>query len=163
MGDLLALVGEVSANGIDGITSCTTEEFPLGPHSIRVTSARGPTPYVDADNRGDLASTPCAWVEDGNPVWRLRMRSAGNMKMTELDSAFEDLEGSATTYAVGFVTHAKDVESLGLQPYTLIFTRLAEGGVTLQGLTSVVDAYPFTGELPNPEGPHACPADENLE
>ncbi len=160
--DLLELVGKLSVNGIQGITSCTTEEFPEGEHFIRVTSGRGPTPYVDGENRGDLVSTPCAWVEDGNPVWRLRMRSAKTLKMEELDRAFADLETSEGLYTVGLVTHGKDIADLGLAHVEKILLRLEEEGIVLRGLTHVAETYSFAKFLPDTASPWACPADEEL-
>ena len=161
--DLLERVGQLSANGIQGITSCTTEEFPTGEHFIRVTSARGPTAYVDGENRGDLVSTPCAWIEDGNPVWRLRMRSAKTLKIDELEQAFTDLGASEQRYTVGLVTHGKDIADLGLGHFEPIFARLEEQGIALRGLTHTAESYPFTAQEPQPEGPFSCPPDEGLQ
>ena len=149
--DLLERVGQLSANGIQGITSCTTEEFPTGEHFIRVTSARGPTAYVDGENRGDLVSTPCAWIEDGNPVWRLRMRSAKTLKIDELNRLLRTL-GRVNSAIPSAWSPRKDIADLGLGHFEPIFARLEEQNC-------VAGTHPYGGELSvyrsgtQPEGP----------
>jgi len=168
MDDLMAYVSAIPVSGV--IRSGTTEEFPLSNNTIRYTAARGPTPYVSASNRGDLASVPCAWTEDGAGVWRLRMRAFTNKSAhnsvleTELPQAVADLEGHPEgPFVLGFVTHAKNVGEEGIENYEALFAALSEASVELRGLEDVAGLYPWTlGDPSDPAAPHACPRDEAL-
>jgi len=161
--DLMTWVAQVPVEGIDSITSGTTEEYPTN-HALRFMGARGPIPYVDADNRGDLASTPCAWTEDGNNVWRFRMRSYSNSHSAvrdELQSAATDLAEVPGPWTAGFISHAKDVDG-ELPNYVLLFDAVSQLGLTIEGLSTVAEHYDWTTGEPAPEGTRACPADEAL-
>ena len=159
--DLLAYVAAVPLGGAQAITAATTEEFPSGAHHIRVTSARGPTPYEGPEALGDLASRPCAFEEGGARVWRMRMRTLAPTHAVELSQAARELSQTSPAYTAGFVTHAKDVEG-SHETYTALFSQLDSLGITLQALSEVVARYGYTQGAPDPEGARACPADEAL-
>ena len=159
---LLAYVSALPAMGPEAITAGTTEEYPQGTHYLRVMSARGPTPYVGPDALGDLASRPCSWFEDGNHVWRVRMRGMTPTLADELDRAYRDLAEAPEAYTVGFVTHAKDVDG-ALETYVALFTQLDALGLTLQGLSAAVGNYPYTQGDPASDTAHGCPEDEALD
>ncbi len=166
-----AYVDPLSATGAAGVVSATTEEFPLGGGFIRFTSARGPTPYVDATDRGDLASRPCGWGEDGHPVWRLRMRSYTSsgvyslVRDTELPQAVQDLSGTGgEPWTVGLVTHAINVYDNTMVPYEALFTKLQTLGLTLEKLETVEGYYAWTsGDPASPLPANECPPDEGLD
>jgi len=95
--ELLNYVEVLPIGGGITITSGTLEEYPSS-HNLLTMSARGSTPYVDGNDRGDLASTPCSWNEDGNDIWRFRMRSFSVNVIDELGHAHVDLANSGTAY-----------------------------------------------------------------
>lgn len=169
--DLMEYVNAIPASGAGGVISGTTEEFPVGGGGFRFTAARGPTAYVDADERGDLASTPCAWNEDNHDVWRFRMRSFTNLGVqgtvinSEIPSALADLENSSSgPYTLGFVSHAKDVDDTRLSNYSDLFSLLSASGIRLERLQDVAGYYAWTeGDPAGDGGEHACPSDEMLE
>jgi len=161
--DLMDWVEQVPVGGIDTLTAGTTEEYP-STHALRFMSARGPTPYVNATERGDLASTPCAWSEDGNEVWRWRMRSYSNdhsLVRGELQAAAADLATVPGPWTAGFITHAKDVDG-DLVEYVQLFDALSQLNLVMEGLSTVASHYDWTDEDPIPGGTHDCPADEAL-
>ena len=160
--DLLTTVSAIPLGGQDSIRAGTLEEFPASAHAVRFTGARGPTPYVSASERGDLASIPCSWKEDDSPVWRFRMRSLGEDALTELDRAAVDLVGSGTEYTVGFVTHAIDAAGPDGVPYERLYAQLDEAGIALQPLSEVGALYGYTARAPEDDREHACPEDEGL-
>ena len=161
-------VDALSADGAAGVISGTLEEYPLGGGGINFTSARGPTAYEDADNRGDLASRPCAWAEDNQNVWRLRMRSyTGNsvydlVRETELTAAINDLAATfGEPWTVGFVTHAVNVFDNSMTPYVALFDALSDAGLTLETLETVERHYDWTAEDAALAGSeHLCPPNE---
>ncbi len=161
--DLLAYVAQIPAGGASAITAGSTEEYPESTHSLKYMSSRGPTEYVDADNRGDLASTPCAWDGEGTSVWRFRMRSLSSAAIDEFQLAYIDLGGGGTAYTAGFVTHAKDAAEPAPVPYEELFVELHERGLTLEGLSSLAGHYSYTSGDPGSDTEHPCPADEALE
>ena len=161
--DLLAYVSALPVEGASSVQGATLEEYPQGEHFIRITSARGPVAYVNPQDRGDLASTPCSWEEDGNHVWRFRMRNANGPTIgDEISLAAEQLGGGDVAYTAGFVTHAKDVAP-SLAPYEAILQQLHDLGITLQGLTTVATHYPYTDGDPATDTDHGCPPDEQLD
>lgn len=159
--DLLAYVAKLPKGGAQAINAATTEEFPSGPHNIRVTSARGPTPYEGPDALGDLASRPCAFEEESDRVWRVRMRTLAPTHAAELAQAADELSEVSPPLTVGFVTHAKDVDG-AIGTYESLFTQLEALGIQLEALSAAVAHYPYTEAAPDPEGEYACPADEAL-
>jgi len=163
MDDLLDYVAAVPAGGASAITAGTTEEYPESSHSLKFMSARGPTEYMDADNRGDLASTPCAWDGEGTDVWRFRMRSLSLEAIDELQLAHVDLADGATRYTAGFVTHAKDAAAPDPVPFAALFAELHGLGITLQGLSAAAGRYSYTSGDPGTDTTHGCPPDEALE
>ena len=160
--DLLGYVGEIPAGGSATIRSGTLEEYPASGHAVRFTSARGPTPYVSASERGDLASTPCSWAEDGSHVWRFRMRSLSETSLTELDSAASDLEGGGVDYTAGFVTHAIDAAGPDGVPFARLYERLDALNITLQPLGEVGNVYAYTESSAADDTEHTCADDEGL-
>ena len=171
LGDIDALMSYLAPlpqGGLSSFVSATTEEFPTNP-ILRYTAGRGPTPYVDDQERGDLASRPCAWTGDGHPVWRLRMRSfttpavRQTVLSDELPRAIGDLNGaSPAPYTLGFVTHAKDVDG-ALPDYLKLFADLADAGIQMETVKEVASRYPYTAGSPTAAVPvHRCPPDERL-
>ena len=163
--DLMAWVAQVPVAGKISLRAGTTEEYPSD-HNLMFMGARGPTAYVDATDLGDLASTPCAWEEGGNLVWRLRMRSySGTVQASvrgELSKAVADLENVSGPFTVGFVTHARDVGTGLLAAYVELFDSLSAQGIKLEGLTTVAGHYSWTAGEPDPTSAYACPEDEAL-
>ena len=171
LNDLMEYVNAIPVGGAGSVISATTEEFPTAGGGFRFTAARGPTAYVDADDRGDLASTPCAWSEDGHDVWRFRMRSFTSQRIhptvtnDEVPSALADLANSPDgPYTLGFVSHVKDVADSRLSDYTDLFSLLSVSGIRLERLRDVAAHYSWTAGDPGDDaGAHACPPDEMLE
>jgi hypothetical protein len=161
--DLMAWGAQIPVGGIDTVRSGTLEEDPAL-HSIRFTGARGPTPYIGAEDLGDLVSQPCAWLENGNAVWRFRMRTytKGFADIrAEAAAAYTDLREVPGPWTIGFVTHAKDVDG-ALGEYETLFSWLSESEIQLEGLSSVAARYDWTANTPRADGPRACPEDEAL-
>jgi hypothetical protein len=160
MDDLMDFVGPMASIGESGITGATTEEYPSGGGAFRFSGARGPTPYVDETDGGDLVSRPCAWVDDGHGVWRLRMRSftsqsTRDLALVEIDEAMADYAGSAKA-SMGFVAHAKNVDEDGMIEYLPLFDALDAYGITLHGLSTVAAGYDWTSEDPNTAIEEVC-------
>ena len=168
LGDRMNYVNAIPQSG--SVISGTSEEFPAGGGGFRFTAARGPTPYENADERGDLASVPCAWSEDSHDVWRFRMRSFTNLGVQgtvtneELPAALADLESSPNgPYTLGFVTHAKNVDDTRLSNYADLFSALSGTGIRLERLQDVGGYYGWTDDDPaNAGAEHQCPPDEDL-
>ena len=161
--DLMAWVGQVPVAGVDSVSAGTLEEYPVT-HAIRFTGARGPTPYQDAEARGDLVSQPCAWNEDGSPVWRFRMRLYTKDFIAireEAASAVADLMNVPGPWTIGFVAHAKDVDG-ALSEYEILFSWLSGNSIQLEGLSRVAARYDWTAEAPRNDSPYVCPADEAI-
>ena len=170
LGNLSDAKGEVdalSATGGSSVVSGSSQEFPAGGGNISFTSARGWDSYVDADDRGDLASKPCAWTEDNNSVWRMRMRSYTNstnhdIVRSEVTQAIVDLtESDEDGWTLGFISQAKDVGETEILDYGALFDLLSDSGITLETLPQVAAHYNWTaGDPADDDGTHACPADE---
>ena len=161
--DLLDIVAEIPTGGISSIRSGTLEEYPTNAYNLKFMSARGPTAYVNPEERGDLASTPCVWSGDGPFVWRLRMRALELDSILELQSAHVQLSDSEVTYTAGFVTHAKDTDGLSSALSDALFAEISARGITFEGLSTVASHYPYTDLDAAPGTEYDCPPDESLE
>jgi len=159
--DLMAWLDQLPASGPGSIVTATTEEFP---GSIRFLSSGGPQAYQSFDEPGDFVSRPCATNVGGRDLWQVRMRlftskSAQNMVLVEeLPKAIADHDGREGPYAVGFVTHAKNVQQTGIEGYVALFEQLQSLGLTLERTQDVFGHYPMTAQDPAAAPQHArCP------
>lgn len=152
LGDLDAMMAyhdSIPVGGRSNIVSATTEEYPT---EILFSAAGGPEAYVDADTPGDLVSAPCATDFEGYWVWQIRMRSYTSPRLhdtvqAELPKALADFDGFGDEpWVVGFVTHAKNVGDIGIDPYQDLFDQLTSSGLTLETVNQVMGHYSYTAD-----------------
>ena len=143
---MVEAVAGITSSGI--IRTATTEEFhPM----LTFSMAGGPSAYSSLESPGDLVGEPCATAYGDHWVWELRMRlftsatAQASLLSTELPAALDDLTSEAPApKALGFVTHAINVDETGLSGYEELFSQLTANGMDLEPVSEVMARFSST-------------------